>query len=779
MAQVSFPGVYIQEVSSGVRTITGVSTSIALIMGRATRGPIGEPRRVLSFADYERTYTIDSAFGEMSDQVRQFFLNGGQQAFIVRLAKAGTADEATVTTLNVEGGSTIALTLEAVSAGSHGNELRAAVDYNTADPERTFNLRLFRETINDSGVPVIGESELHKDLSMDSSSPRFVTTVLAQESAIARVVSLTASAGNGVSFSSRFFTDANQAGSVLKTSIPAGQMGSFRIKVGSAPFQNVLIDEAGLAGDSTDLLDVQNAINIAGVTVTFQAGTPSVIRIEATGADVRIEPGPVNDVTAALGLGLANGGLEIGAFAAARPAPSGYVARLTDVIASNDIARLLSLARTTKASVVRMIMAPTTPNGFTVTPITPAGTGIFANEGTSAIGQLTGVRANLLQVAAAVNGAQAKWRVEVHGLRLAFFPRFGTSQTGSGFTVTTDNGSGGGYNVGADGNIFDSTAPATNDVPARKAAEPFHDGTNGLAPEPLDYENAFNTVEETVDLFNIIVLPKNAGESLDPAVRQTIWSNASVRAQKNRAFLLVDPPDGVTTVDAISAPAQVSSLRNGIVLDHSALYFPSVGIVDSAGTRKTVKPGGTIAGIMARIDASRGVWKAPAGIEAGLRGVVAVDTPMSDEQNGILNPLAINALRQFPEGIVSWGARTMDGFDNSGNTDYKYVPVRRFALFIEESLIRGLRFAVFEPNGLDLWAQIRLAAGSFLNGLFRQGAFAGAKQADAFFVKVDGETTTPTDINLGIVNVIVGFAPLKPAEFVVITIKQQTAQVQV
>ena len=144
----------------------------------------------------------------------------------------------------------------------------------------------------------------------------------------------------------------------------------------------------------------------------------------------------------------------------------------------------------------------------------------------------------------------------------------------------------------------------------------------------------------------------------------------------------------------------------------------------------------------------------------------------------MINPQAVNAIRVFPTGIVSWGARTMAGFDNSGQDDYRYLPVRRFALFMEESLYRGLKFAVFEPNDEPLWAQIRIAAGGFMNNLFRQGAFQGKKASEAYFVKVDSETTTQNDINLGIVNVVVGFAPLKPAEFVVITLQQIAGQVQ-
>jgi len=272
----------------------------------------------------------------------------------------------------------------------------------------------------------------------------------------------------------------------------------------------------------------------------------------------------------------------------------------------------------------------------------------------------------------------------------------------------------------------------------------------------------------------LMILPRSARDVDN--VRAAIWGPASTFCQRRRAFLLVDADPDATNVEAVLAG--LADLRAGVVKDHAAVYWPPLRI-PVGGLTKNIDPSGTIAGLMARIDSNRGVWKAPAGLEADLRGVRGVAVPMSDPENGLLNPEAVNAIRQFPNGVVSWGARTMDGFDNSGNNDYKYVPVRRFALFIEESLYRGLKFAVFEPNDEPLWAQIRLAAGAFMNNLFRQGAFAGRTARDSYFVKVDAETTTQNDINLGIVNVIVGFAPLKPAEFIIVTIKQQAGQVQV
>jgi hypothetical protein len=146
--------------------------------------------------------------------------------------------------------------------------------------------------------------------------------------------------------------------------------------------------------------------------------------------------------------------------------------------------------------------------------------------------------------------------------------------------------------------------------------------------------------------------------------------------------------------------------------------------------------------------------------------------PLNDPENGAINQLGVNCLRNFPNtGPTVWGARTLKGADSLAS-EWKYLAVRRTALFLEESLYRGLQWVVFEPNDEPLWAQIRLNVGAFMQSLFRQGAFQGASPKDAYFVRCDGTTTTQTDINLGIVNILVGFAPLKPAEFVVIKLQQ-------
>jgi hypothetical protein len=236
-------------------------------------------------------------------------------------------------------------------------------------------------------------------------------------------------------------------------------------------------------------------------------------------------------------------------------------------------------------------------------------------------------------------------------------------------------------------------------------------------------------------------------------------------------MLLIDiPADRNTVQEILDWIDDNASYRH----PNSVLYFPRVRIADPLDEYRLRSTGasGTVAGIFARTDATRGVWKAPAGLEATLRGVSELDFKLTDPENGTLNPLAVNAIRVFPiHGQVVWGARTLDGADAKAS-EWKYVSIRRTALMIEESLFRGTKWVVFEPNDEPTWAKVRQNVGAFMMSLFRQGAFQGSTPDKAFYVKCDGETTTANDRNLGIVNIEVGFAPLKPAEFVVIKIQQ-------
>jgi uncharacterized protein len=286
---------------------------------------------------------------------------------------------------------------------------------------------------------------------------------------------------------------------------------------------------------------------------------------------------------------------------------------------------------------------------------------------------------------------------------------------------------------------------------------------------------------EKTDIFNMLCIPPDdRAPSGWGFTEPLVYSDALAYCQKRRAMLVIDPPPANPSVPAgaevldFLTNATTGLNLSGVQTRNAVVYFPRVLEADPlrGGAVEAFVPCGIVAGVMARTDGQRGVWKAPAGIDAGMGGIRGMERNLSDADNGQINPLGVNALRTFPIiGSVVWGARTLRGADVLAD-EYKYLPVRRLALFIEESLFRGTKFAVFEPNDEPLWSQIRLNVGAFLNNLFRQGAFQGQTAREAYFVKCDEETTTQNDINLGVVNVLVGFAPLKPAEFVVIKLQQ-------
>lgn len=303
-----------------------------------------------------------------------------------------------------------------------------------------------------------------------------------------------------------------------------------------------------------------------------------------------------------------------------------------------------------------------------------------------------------------------------------------------------------------------ATAPAAgltggsdgSDVDANSIVGP-QEGQGMLALDLLDFPR-----------FNLLSLPGVTTADVDAV------STALAYCQGQNAFLLVDPDPSVTVASAATAAGLFAA--QGV---HGALYWPRLITPDSGPSG--LPPSGAVAGVLARTDSQRGVWKAPAGLAAGLAGATGVAYPVSDAVSGTLNPAGINVLRSFPgAGLVIWGARTLGGSDLRDDT-YKYVPVRRLTDYIEASLYLGTQFAVFEPNDPVLWGQLRLAVGGFMRGLFRQNAFqqsASGAESDSFFVICDSSVNPQTEIDAGRVNVVVGFAPLKPAEFVVITITQ-------
>ncbi|MGA9772075.1 MAG: phage tail sheath C-terminal domain-containing protein [Blastocatellia bacterium] len=763
-----------------------------------------QAKRCTSYSDFVRVFSGDTAAGQLANYVKLFFLNGGSDCYVMRIANG--ASQATVGLQN-EAGKEV-LKLIAKDAGLVGENIRAVVTYNGPQPEVTFNLDLFRWEIDSSGNRVKRDAETWKGMNMDPASPLYAPDFITQNSKLVSAEPGAAIKANdaavdvtaGVSFSGRLVPAADLQ-TVWQALITAART-QFRISVDGSDYIDIDLTgitvpatPAGIAANIEARINTRFAnIGLPAISVTVGiASAPTNFRrlsVTSNGkGDVFIRPASQSDLAVPMMLGTAQGGIEVSGRARRRPAASGITYKVADLSGVPAIGPLNDFADLDQAAFTDITLEMLKPDGTfvgekismnlpvpppSIVTVTPGAHKMMedaAPAATSPNGNGDGVREKLAIIAQRINGfiatlpALSKWRAEVWGSRLAIIPTDLDDNFKSSLFATTPAAITGNfirnvhyYTLGKGGNNIGLQTSAAGVA------------SDGNPPKPADYDNAYEVIDKDVDLFNLMVLPPDANVAM-----ANIYPKASIFCQQRRAFLLMDPPTAWD--DAQKASTGVAALRIGLVKDFSAIFFPRV-TIDDNGKKTNIGASGAIAGLCARIDGTRGVWKAPAGTEADLRGVVGLEYRFSDRENGILNPRAINTIRIFPNGIVNWGARTMDGDDDFGS-EYKYIPIRRLALFIEESLYRGLKWVVFEPNDEPLYAQIRLNVGAFMHNLFRQGAFQGQTPRDAYFVKCDKETTTQNDRNLGIVNIWVGFAPLKPAEFVILYLQQMAGQIEV
>jgi uncharacterized protein len=296
-------------------------------------------------------------------------------------------------------------------------------------------------------------------------------------------------------------------------------------------------------------------------------------------------------------------------------------------------------------------------------------------------------------------------------------------------------------------------------APGTPAAEGLSGGSDGPVPDQLDkadYDASLKALDR-VDDASILVVP---GADTEKNIHQAGVDYVSNRALGDMIYI-VDPPKPPPDQSAEDQIAKVKDFVKGLPnkSSYAALYFPWVEVADPyskvSGAKRLAAPSGMIAGLYARTDNTRGVWKA---------------AQVTDGDQDALNPIGVNCVRQFPSaGIVVWGARTLS---TQSNPEYRYVPVRRMAMFLKTSLYRGTQWVVFEPNDEPLWGSVRFNLNAFMLSLFRSGAFQGGKPADAYLVKCDADNNIQATIDAGQVHIMVGFAPLKPAEFVIIHLQQ-------
>jgi uncharacterized protein len=305
--------------------------------------------------------------------------------------------------------------------------------------------------------------------------------------------------------------------------------------------------------------------------------------------------------------------------------------------------------------------------------------------------------------------------------------------------------------------------PATVSSEDFAGSEPERTGIRGLS-----------IAEDTtmISVPDLVTVATRNGE-LDRDLYQAVQMALIDHCENSRSRMaLLDAPPGLS-------PQDVQQWRTDAMYDaqFAALLYPHIVIANPLADRNgngaakqlTVPPSGHVAGIWARNDSERGVWKAPA--NEVVRGALNVATPITMAEQGPLNQVGINCIRTFgTSGIRLWGARTL-----SSNPSWRYVNVRRLFNFIEQSIERGTQWVVFEPNDFDLWQRVKRTLYSFLIGLWRQGALVGATPAQAFYIKCDEETNPPESVDEGKLVVEVGIAPVKPAEFVIFRVSQWQA----
>src|SRR5216684_8372559 len=663
MVQVSYPGVYIQEVPSGVHTITSVATSITAFIDWFKEGPSNRAIEIFGMTDFERVFGGLDDRSEASYAISQFFLNGGGSALVVRVAGETRSsppkatdhpfEKAGVVLKDAPSGKAV-LDVTAANEGVWGNNLRVDIDLNTKDPAHLFNMTVTRyDGPTGKARPIATERFLN--LSVDPANPRAVVNVVTHGSQLITVALAGAPAGT-LPMANK--TVSGDLSALDQTALNNLAHKKFHVKIGG-----------GADTGTTATLD------------NWSAGTVTNLRQLAAHVEQAIR------------------GVDTTGLPNAASYPNVNVNVIRD---ANGVDRQL-----------RIFLDPSGPS------YDPSDVVVISDEAdntASTVLHLTGNAAGNVQQYQLGHDPGA----DIAALR-----------------ISTKGG--------------DGMPPGAAEIIGSQGVEP-HTGMFAL-----DY----------ADLFNILCIPR-AVELPDPTA---VVSNALKYCDDRRAFMIIDIPANVTDVQGIKDWLDAhGNFRN----NNSAIYFPRPRIPDPKNEfrLRTVGASGTMAGIYARTDSARGVWKAPAGIEATLSGVAELDAKLTDAQNGTLNPLGINCLRAFPiYGAIAWGARTLEGADQICS-EWKYIPIRRLALMLEESLFRGTKWVVFEPNDEPLWAKIRLNINAYMMSLFRQGAFQGTNPKDAFFVKCDAETTTQDDRNKGIVNILVGFAPLKPAEFVVISIQQ-------
>ena len=764
------PGVKIEEIPSGSRPIEGAATSVAAFVGPAVRGPAGEASRIGTQDDYKALYgDIASENDAMGLAVQAFYLNGGKTAYICRLAGAGSARAS----LNIPGsGANPVLVFTASSVGAWGDELYLQIEKPNPEALR-FDLII--------GYRIDGEfepAETFSGLDMREGSDAYVISVVNDQSLLVDVALGDDAALDGTGIYRDATLEGGDTGSAndyFFNGLGGATSGTLNIDLNGRGVETITIDLTGVAIDGTDngtdgglLADaIQAGIRAHNPLAVYQAVT-----VEYNAQRMMITS-PADNSAASLAV---TGGTLAG------------LLRLT----ADEVSVLTggAMAGTpTEFSAAGGVAG----NGPHEIEITIDGQGPFTAAMDFSDGPF--VRANAADGQLIAGALETAIRAAAPDIP-AFAQADVVYDAANQFVITSGEPSpqNAGLNVAASPfatflNLDTGTTVVGREVNQGVGpvipVQTLGMGGQGaqltggvtIAPSAADYADFYGNVLRKVRDVTMILLP-GAPYNADGAPL-AISNTIAFAESERRMMVLLDPPPGaeLDADDDISAFQPATST-------YTTMYYPwvnspnplyNVDLNPTAPKTVLIQPSAFAAGLWTKTDGRRGVWKAPAGVETRLVGASSLEFEVEDLEQSVLNPSGINCYRKMPSyGPVVWGSRTLA---TRAVPEWRYVPVRRTALFIEQSIQNGIQWAVFQPNAHPLWASLRANIGGFMDGLFRAGAFQGEKANDAYFVRCNlGDTMTQADIDRGQVIAVVGFAPLKPAEFVIVRIQQKVGQ---
>jgi len=777
MAERLTPGVYVEEISSGIKPIQATGTSSAGFIGEAARGVPGVATFVRGFADFERAFGGHrrGPAGHLAQAVDAFFAAGGARAFVVRVlpddALTGRGRDVLAVTDDVWGLDRPVLRLTARGPGAWADDVRVHVEPSRAFPGRAFGIAV--EWVEGGRGRVV---ERFENLVLDPESPDYVVDVVGDSSRYLHATDLHRT--EFLDADPRPLPPLPDRGARLVTRGAAGYTVPVDATVDlrwagpdgvgattSVSFAAARVQAAGgtLAADgrTVTLTRAQLVALLAAVpgttlvaaevddtvTVTAPVATRAYLVVPPPDGSDTFDLGPTDELVLTLAAGDGSGPrtVTLDTTGAAATTPAALADLLTAAVAAADLDDDVQVHAAGRLLVVRTT-APDT-DGATLTLVPDAGTpfgDVLTRDGAGGavvddLGAVTVVAAETVRPGVPPALSVLFDQVRDWGLRESspLDPDLLPAPTGD--TPLRLPG-------GTDG----TTDVDAVDLAGREDAN----GRTGL--------RAFDDVDIQLLAVPGRTTPDFLAAAIAYADRRGVFYVADGPGSDDRQFA-IDTSDVVRFVDGLPTRS-----------DNLAMFYPWLEVADPVGVgrapRRFVPPSGHVVGVFARTDRARGVWKAPAGIEATLPGALDLQHRLLDADQDLLNPIGLSCIRQRPgTGIVSWGARTL-----SSDPEWRYTNVRRTALFLMASLRRGLQWAVFEPNDVQLWSRIRGNVESFMLSLHRQGAFQGATPEEAFAVKCDTETNPQELIDQGIVTVQVAFAPLKPSEFVVVQLSQKT-----